>query len=167
MPRNAANEHLIDPKKLRELFTYCHHTGELRNKTARHLAPIGAIAGCSRGVSIDNMLLIRSRVIWAWYTGRWPKGQIDHINRIHSDDRIVNLRECTVNENNYNTVRANPYGLKGVTWRDRKKKPWLAKIRVDGVRINLGSFATKEEAAKAYEDACLKYHGAFAQLGTK
>jgi hypothetical protein len=52
---------------------------------------------------------------------------------------------------------------KGVTWRDRKENPWQAKIRVNGIRIHLGSFADMEEAAEAYREAAKLYHREFAR----
>jgi hypothetical protein len=119
---------------------------------------------CKR-VSVGGKLQCLSRICFAIYNGYWPEGLVDHIDRNQSNNRASNLREVTPTQNQYNKVQPNPHGYKGVTWRKRKANPWLAKIRVDGARINLGSFPTKEQAAAAYEAACLKYHGEYAQLG--
>jgi AP2 domain len=41
---------------------------------------------------------------------------------------------------------------------------WRARIKATERQINLGYFKTQEEAAIAYNQAALKYHGEFAQL---
>lgn len=153
--------------RVRELFSYDEHTGTLTRIKSNRYDMLGPVPFGHGHVFIDGQHYKQSRVIWLWIYGEWPKGLVDHANRNTRDNSKVNLRDVTHTQNQYNKVQPNPSGYKGVTWRDRIKKPWLSKIRVDGIRINLGSFATAEEAAKAYEEACLKYHGKFANLGVK
>jgi len=154
----------ITASRVRELFSYDPDEGVLTRVKATRYDFLGVVSGPK--VSIDNTHYDTARIIWLHYYGEHPNCLVDHINRDHNDNRIANLRAATYTQNQYNKIQSNKHGYKGVTWRNRKQKPWLSKIRVDGARINLGSFATKEEAAKAYEEACLKYHGAFAQLGS-
>lgn len=45
------------------------------------------------------------RLVFAYHNGRFPNGEIDHINRIRTDNRIENLRECTRLENIENTTK--------------------------------------------------------------
>jgi hypothetical protein len=103
------------------------------------------------------------RLAWAIHNGDWPPLDmyIDHINGIKADNRIANLRLVTPTQNQQNKAGHGLYP-KGVAWRDRIENPWLARIRVNGTRINLGSFAAIEEAAAAYREAAIKYHGEFA-----
>ena len=35
------------------------------------------------------------RTIWAMYHSKWPELQIDHINHVKTDNRIINLREVS------------------------------------------------------------------------
>ena len=42
------------------------------------------------------------RLVFAYFNGRFPVKEIDHINRIRCDNRIENLREATRAENNRN-----------------------------------------------------------------
>jgi len=97
---------------------------------------------------------------WIVYYGVYPTKWIDHKDRIKSHNWITNLREATPQQNQQNKVGCGTFP-KGVAWRDRKN-PWLARIRVEDKRINLGSYPTMEQAAQAYIDACIKYHGEFA-----
>ena len=55
----------------------------------------------------------------------------------------------------------NSSGYKGVY---PKRKRWSAKIHVNGKNVNIGCFATKEEAARAYDAAALLYHGSDTHL---
>lgn len=45
------------------------------------------------------------RVVYALINGRFPNGEIDHINRNRLDNRIENLREVTRKENIKNTTK--------------------------------------------------------------
>lgn len=153
--------------RVRELFSYDEHTGILTRIKSRRFDMLGPVSAENEDVYIDGQHYKQSRAIWLWIYGEWPKGLVDHKNRNDNDNRKDNLRDVTHTQNQYNKVSPNPHGYKGVTWRNRIKNPWLSKIRVDGTRINLGSFATAEEAARAYEEACLKYHGEYANLGVK
>ena len=94
-----------------------------------------------------------------------PQGfVVDHINGDPWDNRRENLRVCTHAENLRNRKKhsgetTNPY--KGVFPRSRR---WLVLIMCDGRRYDLGSYASAEEAARAYDDAALFLHGRFARL---
>ena len=58
----------------------------------------------------------------------------------------------------------NTSGYKGVFKNVNKKFPWKACINVNCEKIYLGQFRTKEDAAKAYNEAAIKLHGFFARL---
>lgn len=45
------------------------------------------------------------RLVFAYFNGRLPNGEIDHINHIRDDNRIENLRECNREQNIINTRR--------------------------------------------------------------
>lgn len=85
------------------------------------------------------------RIIWAIKTGMWPKLQIDHINGNTSDNRWVNLRQVTAQENQRNSKlsKANKTGHTGITISSGK---YIARIKVDQMMIHLGSFTTIDEA---------------------
>ena len=96
------------------------------------------------------------------------KGQfVDHINGNTLDNRLENLRLCsnTQNVRNSKIPKTNTTGYKGINYVPRNpKKPWSARIAVNGKGKHLGYFKTKEEAALAYNKAASLYYGEFAKL---
>lgn len=94
-----------------------------------------------------------------------PKGVlVDHINGNGLDNRRENLRLCTHAQNLQNQKRKknNTSGIKGVSWCSKSRK-WDARIRLNMKQFYLGKFSSKEDAANAYAQAALKYHGEFAR----
>lgn len=89
---------------------------------------------------------------------------IDHINGVRSDNRKANLRLCNYTENSINSIMKsnNTSGFKGVHY-DKQSGKWRVEIKVNKTKKYIGGFAKKEEAAKAYDEAALKYHGEFAK----
>lgn len=93
-----------------------------------------------------------------------PKGVIiDHINNNPLDNRRVNLRLVTSQQNSFNRgpQRKNSLGGNGVHARYGK---YRAVIRVDRKLIHLGIFKTIKEAAAAYNGAARIHFGEHAWL---
>ena len=101
------------------------------------------------------------RVIWAMHYGEWPKGQIDHINRDKTDNRVCNLRDVSQTENQRNRPKNknNTSGHNGIYTMSNKRDGdfWAAHIQVDGENIHLGNFAELHNAVRARKDANIKY----------
>ncbi len=90
--------------------------------------------------------------------------QVDHINGDQFNCRRSNLRICTHTENLWNRPsRAGASRFKGV-WKKNETGKWTGSISANGSRKHLGTFATEEEAALAYDDAARALHGEFAFL---
>lgn len=93
--------------------------------------------------------------------------QIDHIDRNGLNNLESNLRFSTQSQNMHNTglQSNNTHGVKGVCFHRRcVSRPWSARIHINKKSISLGYFATKEEAALAYNKAALELLGEFAVL---
>jgi hypothetical protein len=90
---------------------------------------------------------------------------VDHINGNKLDNRRSNLRLCTHRDNLNNRPRNknNKSGYKGV-YLHKVNKNWVARIQVNGKYISLGSYSDIIDAAKAYNEAAIKYFGEYAYL---
>ena len=99
-------------------------------------------------VKINKKLYLAHRLAWLYETGNWPVNQIDHINRIKTDNRFCNLRAATPSENAQN----HPKLTRGVSWNKREKK-WGAYLRIRGKQLHLGWHKTYESALAARKQA--------------
>lgn len=99
------------------------------------------------------------RVAWFLTHGVFPDGDIDHINRDRSDNRIENLRCVSRSENMENQILKsnNKSGFKGVFF-DARRGKWLASIGKNGRSKHLGYFDTAEKAYVAYQEGAAKVH---------
>ena len=95
----------------------------------------------------------------------------DHIDGDGTNNCRSNIRICTTQQNMWNRKKAartsRGAGMasryKGVAYRaDRPRRPWKAKICINGRSTLLGIFVTEQEAALAYDAAARQHFGAFA-----
>jgi hypothetical protein len=96
---------------------------------------------------------------------RWEL--VDHIDKNGLNCKRENLRLATNTQNLRNRGKQanNTTGYKGVRPnRNKNKAGWAAMINIGGDYIYLGTFPDIKAAARAYNDAALKYHGDFAYL---
>jgi len=89
----------------------------------------------------------------------------DHIDGDVLNNLESNLRECNKSTNamNRGKTKNNKSGFKGVCFHKNMNK-WLAKINVNNKKFHLGYYSEKIEAARAYNEAAIKYHGEFARI---
>lgn len=96
--------------------------------------------------------------------GALPGQIVDHINGDTLDNRRCNLRICTNQQNTSNgRTRGGTSRFKGVYW-NKASNAWRAHIMHNYRKLNLGNYATEEEAGRAYDAAALRLFGEFARL---
>ena len=154
----------LTQEQLKQLLTYDSETGcfiRISGKRAGKNAVTPTGAGYFQ-IRVNGKTYLAHRVAWLYVYGKFPSTDIDHINGIGTDNRIINLRECTSTENKFNVGvrRSNTSGFKGVSWFARDSK-WVAHIRINGRSTNLGYFPTAELASNAYQLKAKEVHGVF------
>lgn len=95
----------------------------------------------------------RSHIVYWAYHGIWPTSQIDHDNRIRTDDRIDNLKTATEREQQQNTSRSDRLLPPGVYENGFKSKtnPYVVQYWHNGKLNYLGCFPNPETASQAYQ----------------
>jgi hypothetical protein len=96
----------------------------------------------------ERMQFSAHRVTWALHYGTWPEQYIDHIDRNPKNNRIENLRDVSMAENNRNQARVNQWGKTGTT--PAYGGRFMANIRLGGEQVYLGTFPTEDAAHAAY-----------------
>lgn len=97
-----------------------------------------------------------------------PKGMhVDHRDTNKRNNTRENFRPATARQTCMNqSVQTRPKSsqrFKGVSWR-KDTQNWAAYIKHHGIKMSLGSFASEEEAARAYNAAAILHFGEFAKL---
>jgi hypothetical protein len=84
--------------------------------------------------------------------------EVNHIDFDGLNNQAYNLENVTHAQNTQHRQmsRGNTSGYVGVT---KCRNSWHAALMANGVLIYLGSHKTKEDAAKSYDDAAIKYFG--------
>lgn len=145
--------------RLRELLHYDPETGVFTWRVrVSQAVKAGAIAG---RINYEGYATIKvlgheyraHRLALFYMEGKMPAAEVDHINGVRLDNRLVNLRHAdraTNAQNMRKALRTNlSCGLIGATW-DRRREVWKAAIQVNGKKRMLGAFNTAEEAHARY-----------------
>jgi hypothetical protein len=158
---------MISKQQLHELFEY--KDGVLYWKVSRsNRIKIGQKAGSAsqdkrERINITRKLLLTHRIIFAMHHDYWPQ-YVDHIDNDKSNNKIENLRETTVHQNQWNRRLdcRNKSGIKGVSF-DKNRNKWVAEIRNNNKKIFLGRFNSIADAEKTVKIARQQVHGEFAR----
>lgn len=147
---------MISHSRLLELLDYDPFTGSFTwvkptsNRVAAG-APAGKVnARGYRKISLDGQGYQAHRLAWFYVLGTWPNGVIDHRDGDPRNNRFFNLRDVTqqVNTRNAKVSKNSRSGVNGVNW-NAKANAWTAFIMVDRKSINLGTYPSIPEAARA------------------
>jgi hypothetical protein len=166
----------MNQAELKELVSYCPETGIFtwKERGLDHFCSLGDWKGWNTKfankvcgykntvgyveITIKYKQVHAHRLAWLYEHGYFPVDQIDHINHVKNDNRIINLRACTNQENSMNQTKdkRNTSGAAGVHWHKRDKR-WQASIMVKGKMDHLGYFKDIESAITARQTAEKKY----------
>ena len=160
---------MITQTRLKHLFGYDETTGRLIRKIFEKTGEKDLTEGVSaQGYFmrwVDGICYTEHSLVFLFHFNYIPD-EIDHRNRVKTDNRIDNLRECSRTKNNGNhrkTTRPTSSRFKGVYWSKNAKK-WIAQISMGKTYHYLGLFREEVHAAAAYNGAAVLLFGEFAHL---
>lgn len=150
------------------MFKYEIETGNLiRILKTSNSVNVGDIAGSINNcgyirVNIKGKLYQAHRLIWLYMYGELPSQFIDHIDRDRINNRIENLREANVQENNRNRKMQNnnTTGYVGVSKHNPTGK-YRARCKINGVEYHLGLYTTPYDAFLVREKFAKEHFGDF------
>jgi hypothetical protein len=161
------SEEILTQDYLKQVLDYNSETGLFfwKKIKVKNQVKIGSIAGWDDGrgylkIEINRKSYRAHRLAWFYVYGVWPKEQIDHINGIKSDNRIINLRDITNAQNQQNKInpsQRNKSGLLGV-YKNTNCSTYCAEIRIDGNKHVVRGFKTALEAHKKYLELKKQLH---------
>lgn len=154
---------LITAEELRRLLHYSQESGLFTRRVRTNpCVQVGDVVATPhpRGyvlVSVGARKYLAHRLAWLYMTGEWPEVEIDHRNRVRSDNRWDNLREATTSQNRQNIAleTCSMSGLRGAVF---TRGRFRSVIKVNGNSVYLGRFKTAEEAHEAYLNAKREFH---------
>ena len=116
-------------------------------------------------ITFRGFLYLAHRLAYYMYHGVDPlENLVDHKYGDKSNNKIKDLRLANNSQNGANHIKLrsdNTSGVTGVYWCKTRKK-WVAAIKVNGKRKQLGGyFINKEDAIKARKEGEIKYFGDF------
>ena len=155
---------------VKELFEYC-ETGNLIWRVDRGNNKVKGIIAGTLGqnnriiVYIDNKPYLLHILIWLYHKGYMPHNTIDHKDCNPLNNKIENLREATLEQQNFNKpARKNKILPKWVSYhppKNGRKERYEARVTLNKKTHNLGSFSSAEEAYNVASKFAKEYQGEF------
>ncbi len=133
-------------------------------KGASQGRPCGSLDNVGyRRICVGGQMLLAHRVNWFICNKEIPEDYIDHIDGRKDNNRIENLRRCSIGENQRNMKKpiTNSTGFKGVYRNTGRGRPFCAQVKFNNKKYYLGRFDTAEEAKKAYDKKAKELHNEF------
>lgn len=144
----VADRNFISAEMLRARLVYDPNTGLFKKRVYSKNNKRAGLVGSKHAkgyleTAIDGRKYLLHRLAWLYVHGVWPTHEIDHINRIKTDNRIANLRDVSHAVNMENTdpySRPKTFGYVG-----RFRSGWRAQLRRNKVSF-AKTCATEQEA---------------------
>jgi hypothetical protein len=126
----------------------------------------GKKAGCTNTIGYEVISILKKRYLahrlaWLYVYGILPDFDIDHINGIRNDNKLINIRQANRSENlqNQRVCRSNnkSTGLLGAYY-DKLQDKFYSQIVLNNKKTWLGLFNTAIDAHNAYVSAKRELH---------
>lgn len=129
---------------------------KIKDKIAGDIGSTGYIS-----ISKDRKRYLAHRLIYLFHHGYLPK-YVDHIDRNKTNNKIENLRPCTLQENSFNRIscKKNTSGFKNVT-KHKTTNKWQVHFTISKKCVYVGLFDSLEVANLMAIEYRKKYHKEF------
>lgn len=153
---------MITQAELKTQLTYDPDTGVFRWAVGQPGKTLNSVAGGKstagyRVICVNYVQYRAARLAWLYMTGEHPD-VIDHFDGDRLNDAFSNLRNVSTLLNTQNRHKANSNSLSGLIGALKGYKGWRARIRINGKRVDLGTYQTPEEAHEVYMRAKRLHH---------
>ena len=169
--RRKEKEANLPIETLKNKLSYNPNTGIFTRNCVMPGSSIGSVCGTLKPsgyivLCVDRTFFRAHRLAWFYYYGEWPIGDVDHINRNRSDNRISNLREASRSDNICNSSKRsdNKTGVRGVSFNPRSKN-YTVKIEKSGCVFVQHGVKDLDKAKQIAEGFIKQLHGEFASIG--
>jgi hypothetical protein len=161
----VGEKEMIDQNTVRKLFHYDAESGMLfwRNGNGRNVKPWQEAKSCNGqgyySVKVNGTNYRVHRLIWLYVYGNFPTKDIDHKNRIRTDNRLCNLRDVSRTDNcqNISLPNHNKSGHIGVSW-FQLRKTWTVYVKVNKKNKWLGYYKNLDDAIAARKEGEKQYY---------
>ena len=168
---NREKEAVIAASDIKDWLSYNPKTGDFRwIKRKGRLANAGSVAGTINRdgyvrLFFNGMSVMAHRLAFFYYYGEFPLLEIDHLNGVRNDNRIINLKEASRIDNvrnNHNTAFClrgyNPSSKNKTKCRNIYKcnAKYAVVVSINKKSISFGRWSTLEEAI-AVRDEMLEH----------
>lgn len=144
-------------EEIKEVLNYCPSTGHFNwaaggkgKRRESRRAGYYDDSGYLR-VKVLGKAYLAHRLAWAIANGKWPVGDIDHINRVRDDNRLSNIRDVSRADNLHNNNLHEKLGTSsGVAGVSKSNLLWHAKISINNKTVCLGRYTTVNQAHQVY-----------------
>lgn len=153
----------ITREEVAELLDYDPESGVFRWRADRGRAKAGTVAGADHSggycvIGIKGRVYRSHRLAFLLMEGKWPAGDVDHINGNRADNRWCNLRAVSRRVNMQNLKKARQDSTTGLLGVHPFRGQYIAKISVNGRERYLGLYDSPEVAHAVYVAAKRLHH---------
>ncbi len=169
-PINLIKERELTAERLREILSYDVETGVFRWRIDTVRCCMGDVAGNTshkrgyRHITIDYRKYLSHRLAWLYVYGKWPIGNLDHINGDTDDNRISNIRVATIQQNCWNKSlrKDNKLGVRNIR---RRGNGYRVQILIGRQRVYNKQFKSLEMAIAMRDQQLAAMRGEFRPVG--